>query len=53
MWDEGQKHNLSNHLKVVVVTEVKLHCFHVSAAMAAKFVLTFMNEYGNSKLFEL
>ena len=32
MWDEGQKHN-------AVVTEVKLHCFHVSAAVAANFLV--------------
>ena len=35
-----------------MVTEVKLHCFHVSAAVAAKIFLTFMKEFGNSKLFE-
>ena len=39
-----------------MVTEVKLHYFHgrgSTMAVGAKFFLPFLNEFGNSKLFEL
>ena len=43
-------------IAATMVTEVKLHCFHgrgSTTVMEVIFFLPFLNEFGNSKLFEL